>query len=650
MITAPYGSWSSPVSGDLLTAAAVRLSEPRIDGDAIYWLESRPREKGRNALVRRDAGGSIRDILPAPLNCRSRVHEYGGGSYCVAADIVYFVLFDDQRIYKLDTRRQPPLPQPLTPAGPHRYADLCLDRRRQRLICVREDHSRPDSEPLNTLVAVPLDGAGAPQILVQGRDFFAGPRLSPDGGQLSWLCWDHPDMPWDSAECRLASLDAAGLPVDERHIAGGAGESVFQPQWSPQGQLYLVSDRSNWWNIYRYHPAAEKAQQLQPLAPLAAEFATPQWTFGMSTYGFLHAGEIICCYTRNGSWQLATVDLQSGRLTDLETGLSSISAINCGDGCGQAVLLGAAKTMGEAVWRWRPGHGIDRIAGGAMQLDTADTAVPEAVCFNAGSGRAHGFYYAPKNARYRGPRGDKPPLLVLCHGGPTGATEPVLNLKIQYWTSRGFAVLDVNYRGSTGFGRDYRRQLCGRWGIADVEDVCAGAEYLVQRGLADPAKLAIKGSSAGGYTVLAALAFADTFAAGASLYGIGDLETLVRDTHKFEARYLDKLVGPYPAAKAVYRARSPLHHADQLNCPVIFFQGLEDKVVPPNQAEAMVAALRQKGVPVSYVTFADEGHGLRQAASVKSALQSELSFYAQLFGFEAAGIDKPVPIHGLVAR
>ncbi|TQV84612.1 S9 family peptidase [Exilibacterium tricleocarpae] len=652
-ITAPYGSWPSAVTTELLTAKSVRLSEPQLDGTDLYWIESRPLEKGRNAIVHRDAGGITRDVLPHPLNARSRVHEYGGGSFCVDRGVLYFVLFDDQRIYRLDTRQSTPLPQPLTPLGAYRHADLCLDRQRRRLICVREDHSVDKAEPRNTLVAVPLDGEPAVQVLVQGDDFYANPRLSPAGDQLSWLCWNHPDMPWDSSECRLASLDTTGRPGPARTIAGGDGESVFQPQWSPQGHLYLVSDRSNWWNLYRYIPAAGPVR-LEPVAPLAAEFATPQWSFGMSTYGFLGQGRVLCCYTAAGRWQLATLDPVAGELTRMAEELSDISALCCNpeaaDDQPQALFLGASATCGESLWQWQTDGGLQQIAtAGDAALEPEDIAVPRAVTFASGTALAHGFYYPPTNARYQGPAPEKPPLLVFCHGGPTGATESSLNLKIQYWTSRGFAVLDVNYRGSTGYGRDYRRQLYGNWGITDVEDVCAGAAHLVEEGLADPDRLAIRGSSAGGYTVLAALAFADTFAAGASLYGIGDLETLARDTHKFEARYMDRLVGSYPAERALYRTRSPVHHGARLNCPVIFFQGLDDKVVPPNQAETMVDMLRRRGVPVSYITFAGEGHGFRQAASIKRALESELSFYSQLFGFTPADAIEAVTVVGLAA-
>ncbi len=661
-LTAPYGSWASPISTDLLTGQTVRLAEPRLDGDSLYWLESRPQEKGRNALVKRDQQGNTVDLLPHPINIRSRVHEYGGGNYIVEAGVAYFVLADDQRVYRYDSNQDQAIPEAITPEGPYRYADFCLDPERQRLLCIREDHSHVDHaagiEESNAVVAISLpDNGQDSQIgqvteLVSGADFYSNPRLSPDGQHLSWLCWNHPYMPWDASECWLAELGPQGQPLNAQKIAGGPSvdsaenESVFQPQWSPSGELYFVSDRNNWWNLYRWRAGLIEAVLS---SPIEAEFATPQWVFGMSSYGFLNDNSLLCCYTQQGRWQLASIDLDKGCLKNIETGYSSISAIHCDKQ--QAVFLGASATRFEEVCHYRVDsrNHSDQCqilcSSSSAELDERYIASPQALSFTSSNGdTAHGFYYPPTNPDYNAIAGKLPPLIVFCHGGPTGATEASLNLKIQYWTSRGFAIFDINYRGSTAYGRHYRQQLNRQWGLADVDDVCAGAEYLVQRGLADPRQLAIKGSSAGGYTVLAALTFRDTFKAGASHYGIGDLETLARDTHKFEARYLDSLIGAYPSEQTLYQQRSPIHHIDRLDCPVIFLQGLEDKVVPPNQAQAMVDALKHKGIANAHVTFKEEGHGFRQGANIKRALEAELSFYGQVFGFQPADAIEPVSL------
>lgn len=626
---AAYGSWRSPISAQTLTQGNVRLSEPQVDGDTCYWLESRPGEKGRSALVRLGPDGERKDLLPAPHSVRTRAHEYGGGSYCVHAGQLYLVLDNDERLYRLAGKHL----EAMVPEGPYRYADLWLDAQRNRVLCVREDHSDPEREERSDIVAIALDGSGATDILVSGADFYSNPRLSPDGQQLSCLSWNHPNMPWDGTQCHLAQLDAAGQVLEITTIAGGDDESIFQPQWSPEGDLYFVSDRNNWWNLYRWQDGA-----VEPLCYLEAEFATPQWVFGMSTYDFLGPNTLLCCYSSQGYWQLARLDLAHGTLTDIDTGLTEISSIRCAEGFG--LFLGANAHQSTSLWAYRPSEedALVQLAQSA-EKDPASAylATPEAISFDTEDGeQAHGFYYAPHNPNYRAPEDEKPPLLVVCHGGPTGATQTALNLKIQFWTTRGFAVLDVNYRGSTGYGRQYRERLKNNWGVTDVIDVCSGAQYLSQQGLADPQRCAIRGSSAGGYTVLAALTFRDTFQAGASLYGVGDLEALTRDTHKFESRYLDTLVGPYPEQQARYQARSPIRHIEQLQCPVIFLQGGEDKIVPPNQAKAMVAALTDKGIPNALALFPDEGHGFRQGPNIERALESELYFYGKVFGFEPA--------------
>ncbi len=410
-------------------------------------------------------------------------------------------------------------------------------------------------------------------------------------------------------------------------IAGSENESVFQPQWSPGGELFFVSDRNNWWNIYRWTGAEAEA-----IYELDAEFATPQWVFGMSTYGFLSATEIFCCYSQQGVWQPGVINIAKKELQTIDSTLRDISGVFCqSDPQGRAWFLGANATQSTQLWRYQAGQ-CSPIQNQGFELDKRYLSQAEAVSFPTRDGElAHGFFYAPANAEHQTTADNLPPLLVMCHGGPTGATESSLNLKIQFWTSRGFAVLDVNYRGSTGYGKAYRNRLKNNWGITDVIDVCSGVDYLIAQQKINPQKIAIRGSSAGGYTVLAALTFSDSFNAGASLYGIGDLEALARDTHKFEAHYLDSLVGEYPAQQQTYRDRSPIHHIEQLNCPVIFLQGLQDKVVPPAQAEAMVKALQQKGITTKYVTFTEEGHGFRQAQNIQQALNEELAFYLSVF-------------------
>jgi len=638
--TAPYGSWKSAIDADQLVQGSVRLSEASLVDGRCYWLESRPAEKGRSVLVQHCPKRGRRDITPAPLSVRSKAHEYGGASYLVSDNTVYFVLAEDQRLYRMDLEKQ--LPEPITPENKSRYADLVLDRKRNRLLCVEEDHAPCDQggEAIARILAIDLDEPleSASQVLVEGADFYSNPTLSPNGNRLSFLRWHHPNMPWDATELCVAELDADGAVQNVNLVAGRNGESVFQPQWSPEGALFFVSDRNNWWNIYRQGVDSQSAEgsppaEGSPLWEKKAEFATPQWIFGMSTYGFLTSDEILCTFTEDGRWHLATIDIHSGEHRRLEQPYCDIESLRCESH--KAVMIAAGPDRLPAVIAYDNHSGkFESIASShSNKLPEGIFSIAQEIEFPAGGRSVYGFYYPPYNPAYSAPEGEKPPLIVFSHGGPTGATSAGLNLKVQYWTSRGFAILDVNYSGSTGYGRDYRERLKGNWGITDVEDVCAGAEYLVAKELADPQRLLIKGGSAGGYTVLAALTFHNTFRAGASHYGIGDLTTLARDTHKFESRYLDKLVGPWPEAEAIYRERSPIEHVEQLNCPVIFFQGLEDKVVPPNQAETMVGALRQRGIAVAYITFEDEGHGFRGGNSIKMALEGELEFYSRIFKF-----------------
>lgn len=636
---APYGSWKSPITSDLIVSKTISLSQVLLDGADTYWVEMRPADKARYVIVRRRADGTTTDITPAPYSVRSRANEYGGGAYVVAGGLVYFTNNADQRIYRQALGQEP---QPLTAEANWRYADLVLDNRRRRLICVREDHTISDLEPENSLVSISLDG-GQEQVLVSGNDFYASPRLSPDGQRLAWLAWDQPNMPWDGTELWLAEIGQDGSLQQARQIAGGPEESIFQPAWSPDGTLYFVSDRTGWWNLYRWqHETAEH------LAPMEAEFGLPQWAFGMSTYTFEPAAGLICTYTEQGTWRLAKLDPASGRLDVIETPYTEISDVQAAPG--RAVFLAGSPLDLTSVVQLDLATGRLEVLrrSGNVDIDPAYISAPQPVTFPTGTGAvAHAFYYPPKNRDYAAPAGEKPPLLVRSHGGPTGSTSSTLNLANQYWTSRGFALLDVDYRGSTGYGRAYRQQLNGQWGIADVEDCVNGALFLVGQGQVDGDRLLIRGGSAGGYTTLCALTFTDTFSAGASYYGVGDLELLDQDSHKFEARYNERLIGPYPERRDLYRERSPLHFTERLSCPVIFFQGLEDKVVPPNQAEMMVAALRAKGVPVAYLAFEHEQHGFRRAETIKRTLDAELYFYARVLGFELAEPVEPVLIENL---
>lgn len=634
----PYGSWKSPITSDLIVAGTIGLGAIAVDGDDLYWTEMRPTEGGRNVLVRRTPDGQTEDVTPVPFNVRTRVHEYGGGSCVIAQGVVYFANFADQRLYRQVLGQTP---EPLTPEKAWRFADMVVDAPRDRLLCVCEDHSTP-GEPVNTLVSVAL-ATGDVRVLVTGRDFYAAPRLSPQGDKLAWLSWQHPNMPWDGTELWVADVRSDGALEHAVCVAGGLEESIFQPEWSPEGALHFVSDRTGWWNLYRWD-----ADHVKPLCPMEAEFGMPQWMFRMATYRFWSKAQILCTYTQAGVWHLAILDTATGQLQPVDQPYTDISGLVV---MGQtAVLLAGSATEATAIARLDLAtHQVDVLCrASSLDLNPDYLSEPQPIEFPTEDGQtAYGLYYPPRNADFAAPEGDRPPLLVKSHGGPTAATSSRLNLGIQYWTSRGIAVLDVNYGGSTGYGRAYRERLKGQWGIVDVNDCANGARYLAEKGWVDSDRLAIAGGSAGGYTTLCALTFRQDFKAGASHYGVSDLEALAQDTHKFESRYLDGLIGPYPAAKALYEARSPIHQCDRLNCPVIFFQGLEDKIVPPSQAEQMVTVLREKGLPVAYVPFEGEQHGFRRAENIKRALDGELYFYSRVFGFDLADPVEPVPIDNL---
>jgi dipeptidyl aminopeptidase/acylaminoacyl peptidase len=646
--TAPYGSWPSPITAEQIAGATIRLGQVAICGDAIVWSESRPLEQGRNVLVRREPDGTLRDLNPAPFNARTRAHEYGGGAFVLLADAtLVFSHDDDQQLYLLEPDAA--APRRLTSEAQMRYADAVHDAPRARLVAVREDHRHGDIDAVTTLVGIDL-ADGTTRVLAEGHDFFSSPCLSPDGKQLAWLSWDHPDMPWDASTLWLADIAGDGSLANVRRIAGGRGEenerndgeSIFQPSWSPRGELHFVSDRSGWWNLHRWRDG-----QAQPLHPIAAEFGVPQWAFGLSTYGFDERGRIVCSVIREAAETLALLDPETGQLDEIATPFVATEALRVGRGF--AVFLGASPTEPQAVIR------LDLASGTWQTLRSTSTAradpgyvsVAEPITFPSGDAVAHAFFYRPTNRDRAGPSGERPPLLVASHGGPTSSTDAAFKWSFQYWTSRGFAVVDVNYRGSTGYGRQYRQALDGQWGVVDVDDAVAAARFLIERGDADPQRVAIRGASAGGFTTLAALTFRSVFKAGASHYGIGDLEALAKDTHKFESRYLDRLIGPYPQERARYVERSPIRHTERLASPMILFQGSEDKAVPPDQARTMFEAVRAKGLPVALLMFEGEQHGFRRASTIRRTLEAELYFYGRVFGFEPADAIEPVDIENM---
>ncbi|MEM6789052.1 MAG: S9 family peptidase [Myxococcota bacterium] len=661
----PYGTWSSPVAASQVARAAVRLLDTAgaAEHQSALWLEARPSEGGRGVIVRRDATGVTRDVTPAGFDVRSRVHEYGGGAFIVHDDDVYFSHDGDGRVY-----RQPldgGAPVALTPAPPSpralRYADFAVDARRGRLLAVAEDHTEGGREPVNRIVAIALDGGADPQVLVSGADFYAAPRASPDGDRLCFIAWDHPELPFLATRLYEAALDAGGGVSDTILVAGAEAASsdrdaravVAQPSYAPDGTLTYLSDRSGYANLHQWRDGRDVA-----LAPVAADLAHPAWTFGHRDYLFLDARRLLVVRAEQGQWGLWRLELQpdddggrpdAARYARVDVPYTAVAHLARSGEHGVIAVAGGPQRAAEvvrldlgdgSVETLRSSTGAAEGAGDAAPPGTgphdASVSVPEPLSFPTTDGAtAHAFFYPPRSATFTGPDGALPPLIVKVHGGPTGACAAVLDPRIQFWTSRGFAVVDVNYRGSTGFGRAYRDALEHRWGIVDVDDCVAAARHLVEAGRVDGDQLLITGGSAGGYTTLAALAFRDAFRAGASHYGVSDLEALMADTHKFESHYDVYLLGPDESGRAsrdVMRARSPLHAAGDISCPVIFIQGLEDRVVPPNQAEMMVAALRDNGVPVAYVAFEGEQHGFRKAENIARALEAELYFYRSILG------------------
>jgi dipeptidyl aminopeptidase/acylaminoacyl peptidase len=627
---APYGSWRSPITAGWIAEGAVGLTGVAYSAGDVYWSELRPSEGGRTVVVRHGHG----DVTPEGLNARTQVHEYGGGAWWVHDGTVFFTNWSDQRLYRESV---PITPEPEIARG-LRYADGEMTADGDTIVCVRERHV-DGREAYNEIVALPSDGSRDPVVIVEGNDFYSYPRLSPDGTRLAWTEWSHPNLPWDGTFLYVADFKSDGV-TNATLVAGAMDESVFQPQWSPDGVLHFVSDRSGWWNLYRFADG-----ETEPVIVMDADFGVAQWVFGLSTYSFMPGVGIVCAFDRNARQALGVIS--DGKLRELELPYASYTDVTTADD--RVLCIVASETEPSQVVLIEPGSGEVEVLKRARDdsVDERYISAPEAIEFPSDSRRAHAFLYRPRNEDFVGPDGEKPPLLVFSHGGPTGCVRPVLNTTIQFWTSRGFTVVDVNYGGSTGYGREYRRLLNGNWGVVDVEDCGNVARYLADRGEVDPERMAIRGGSAGGFTTLAALVFTDIFKAGANYFGVADFETFVGDTHKFESRYLDSLVGPYPERKDLYYERSPANFVDRISAPVITLQGLEDAIVPPSQSEQIVNALRRKKIPCAYVTYEGEQHGFRKAENIAHSLESECYFYSRVFGFEPADELQPVEIENL---
>jgi dipeptidyl aminopeptidase/acylaminoacyl peptidase len=644
----PYGTWPAAVDAETISRiAASGFGSLEVRDGRVRWTESRAVEAGRVVVVEQ-AEGRVVDVTPPGFNARTRVHEYGGGAVWYHGETVFFSDFSTGRLRRQDGVGTDPLaitPEPPVPNA-LRYADGRVTPNGATVVCVRERHD--GAAVFNELVAFPADGSAEPVIVAAGHDFFASPRLDADGRRLAWLAWDHPRMPWDGTELWLADLGPSGELGEARLVAGGPAESVIDLQWSPDGSLHFCSDRNGWWNLYRL----EQDGTQTPLTSLQdGELGYPSWVFGMHHYAFLDDGRIACVVTRRAVDSLELLDPLTGRLEPAGLDWTAYNATALAAGDGKLVFAATSPTEAETLVAWDPATGREERLRRSLdvELAAASVSVPRAIEFPTGDGAvAHAFYYPPTSADHTGPDEERPPLRVVCHGGPTGHTSPQLSPKIQFFTQRGIGVVDVNYRGSSGYGRAYRRLLDGRWGEIDWRDCVAAARFLAAEGEADPDRTWVEGGSAGGYVVLCALVFdPPAFAAGVSLFGVADLEPFAHDTHKFESRYLDTIVGPYPERADVYRERSPVHFADRLERPLLLFQGLDDKVVPPSQAELMVEALVQKGIPYAYLAFEGEGHGFRKEENIRRTVEATLSFVSQVFGFEPADELEPLEVVNL---
>ena len=646
-VVAPYGTWKSPVSLEMVAHGSVKLMRIALDGPDTYWAEVRPAQDGRTVIVKRTPDGELRDVTPPGYSSSSMVNEYGTRSFAVSEGVVYFSNSDDQRVYR---QRPGEDPVPITPDGDFRYGSKVVDKSRNRIICIREDHTDPDNDhPISEIVALDIDAVSEPRVLLTDNDFHSSPCISFDGKHLAWLTWDHPNMPWDGTELWTAPVREDGLLGDAVLVAGGVDEAVIQPEWSPSGELYFISDRTGWANIYRRRDGV-----VEPALEMEAEFSRANWWVGMCSYGFDSTNSLVCSYARKGFWRLARVILDGEPDVECLQPIS-IPYWEMGQGDLQVDQDRVVLVAGS------PDHHLSLLEVGLVdngvkvlrvesedELPAGYLSTPEGIEFpTSGERTAHAFFYPPANQDHTAPEGEKPPLLVTCHGGPHSAASAELNLTVQYWTSRGFAVLDVNYGGSTGFGREFRERLIGEWGLVDVDDCVNAALHVVGRGDADGERTAISGGSAGGFTALAALTFRDVFKAGASYFGVSDLEALLSGIHKFDAHSLVGLVGPYPLYRRRYVERSPINFSQDTTCPVIFFQGLEDTIVPAIQSEVMYNTLRENGVPTAYLAFEGEHHGFRMADTIMRCLSAEFYFYSRVFGFEPADDLEPVQIDNL---
>ena len=626
----PYGTWTSPITSESLVQESIGLGDIFTNYEQPYWLEMRPSENGRYVLVTMNNDNEVVDLTPAPYNVRSRVHEYGGGSFTLSKNSIYFSNFTDQRIYRIEGDGGNILPITSDDEN-HRYADFKIHEKLNRLIAVKESHHH-DIEPSNSLVAIDCNGSYLEKTLASGADFYSSPVTSPDETKLAWIQWNHPNMPWDSTELWTANIHENGELSDLVKVAGYREESICQPLWSPKNELHYVSDISGWWNLYQYHNGTHIN-----LTPFEGEVSQAQWGLGSYYYGFRSENLIIYTINKKGVWSLHEINLKSNTSKTITTPFNEInrSGIKV---CGDKLLLGAGSgNTPYSIYLGDQSNNFSVIRSSeTINIGQEYISLPENIEFPTNNGlNSYGFYYLPKNPNYIGEEGTKPPMIVLSHGGPTGATSTSLNLSIQFWTTRGFAVFDVNYGGSTGYGTEYRKRLNKKWGIVDVQDSVNGSKYLIERNLADPERLAIRGGSAGGYTTLACLTFTDVFSAGASYYGISDLTALAEETHKFESRYLDSMIGSYEKNKNEYVKRSPINHTEKLSCPVILFQGLEDKIVLPNQSRMMADALNKNGIPFAHIEFEGEQHGFRKSENIKRSIEAELYFYSKVFGFSS---------------
>jgi len=642
-ISALYGSWKSPITAARVASSSNAYFETKLTEDGtVFFIERRPQEQGRHVILRVKGDGQVEEVIPPGFNARTRVHEYGGASYLVTKDSVFFSNFGDLLVYKLDLSKSAS-PVPITSNSQTYYADFIFDERRRRLISVREDHA-VSGEAVNTIASLDPNGKDGVTVLISGNDFYSSPRLSPDGSKLAWLTWNHPSLPFFGSELWVGDISNGGAIVNRRKVAGGIEESIAEPRWSPDGVLYFVSDRSNWWNIHRFDN-----NTVENVYPANFEFAGAHWVFGLSSYAFIPKSEILCSFVKDGFCRLAVLDVRSKLFREVANPFTEVSYVE--SNTHNVIMIAGSSSSPDAIVLFDPSNSkfttIYPKTGGE-KLDSSYLSLPTSIEYpTEGNKTAYALYYSPKNGDYEASDSSLPPLIVISHGGPTSRCRSDLNLGIQFWTSRGFAVADVNYGGSTGYGREYRIRLDGTWGVVDVDDCMNAAMFLARENKVDKTRLIIRGGSAGGYTTLSALAFRKAFMAGASYYGISDLEIFAKDTHKFESRYLDMLVGPFPEKRELYRERSAINYLDEISAPVIFFQGLEDMVVPPNQAEMMFDALRNKGLPTAYIAFEGEQHGFRQAKNIIRSYEAELYFYSRVFNFDLPEIIEPVKIENL---